>query len=67
MSKEVKHVDLKTITGPEFLNQMSYKELDVEDNNKVSEAILEILVASENLPNKKKKVNGNNDKKCIIC
>ena len=29
MSKEVKHVDLKTITGPEFLNQMSYKELDV--------------------------------------
>lgn len=29
MSKEIKHVDLKTITGPEFLKKMSYKELDV--------------------------------------
>ena len=29
MSKEIKHVDLKTIAGPDFLKKMSYKELDV--------------------------------------
>ena len=29
MSKEVKHVDLKTISGPEFLLKMGYKDLDV--------------------------------------
>ena len=29
MAKEIKHVDLKTITGPDFLKDLSYKELDV--------------------------------------
>ena len=48
------------------INKYSYKELDVEDNNKVSDTILEILEAVENIPNKKKKVYGNNEKKCTI-
>ena len=48
------------------INKFSYKELDVEDNNKVSDAILEILVASENIPNKKKVINGKEDKNCFI-
>ena len=38
------------------INKYSYKELDVEDNNKVSDTILEILVAVENIPNKKKRI-----------
>ena len=48
------------------INKYCYKELDVEDNNKVSDTILEILVAVENIPNKKKRIYGNNDKKCYI-
>ena len=48
------------------INKYSYTELDVEDDKKVSETILDILVAVENIPNKKKKVNGTNNEKCCI-
>ena len=67
LKKSMDEKQIKDMMNFAKINKYSYKELDVEDNNKVSEAILEILVASENLPNKKKKVYGNNDKKCIIC
>ena len=67
LKKSMDEKQIKDMMNFAKINKYSYKELDVEDNNKVSEAILEILVASENLPNKKKKVYGNDDKKCIIC
>ena len=67
LKKSMDEKQIKDMMNFAKINKYSYKELDVEDNSKVSEAILEILVASENLPNKKKKVYGNNDKKCIIC
>ncbi len=33
MAKEIKHVDLKSITGPEFLSNLNYKELDILSND----------------------------------
>lgn len=41
MAKEIKHVDLKAITGPEFLNELSYKELDVLSDD-IKDYILDI-------------------------
>ena len=64
--KSIDEKQIKEMMNEAKINKFSYKELDVEDNNKVSDTILEILVAVENIPNKKKKVYGNNEKKCII-
>ena len=64
--KSIDEKQIKEMMDEAKINKFSYIELDVEDNNKVSEAILKILVAVENLPNKKKKINGNTDKSCNI-
>ena len=64
--KSIDEKQIKEMMNEAKINKFSYKELDVEDNNKVSDTILEILVAVENIPNKKKKVYGNNEQKCII-
>ena len=66
LKKSIDEKQIKDMMNDAKINKYSYKELDVEDNNKVSEAILKILVAVENLPNKKKKINGNTDKSCNI-
>ena len=64
--KSIDEKQIKDMMNDAKINKYSYKELDVEDNNKVSDTILEILVAVENIPNKKKRVYGNDDKKCTI-
>ena len=64
--KSIDEKQIKEMMNESKINKFSYKEIDVEHNNKVSDTILEILVAVENIPNKKKKVYGNNEKKCII-
>ena len=64
--KNIDEKQIKDMMNDAKINKYSYKELDVEDNNKVSDTILEILVAVENIPNKKKRIYGENDKKCNI-
>ena len=64
--KNIDEKQIKDMMNDAKINKYSYKELDVEDNNKVSDTILEILVAVENIPNKKKRIYGDNDKKCNI-
>ena len=66
LKKSIDEKKINEMMAEAKINKFSYKELDVEDSDKVSDAILEILVSAENMPNKKKKVNGNNDKNCII-
>ena len=66
LKKSIDEKQIKDIMNDAKINKYSYKELDVEDNNKVSDSILEILEAVENIPNKKKRVYGNNEKKCNI-
>ena len=64
--KGIDEKQIKDMMNDAKINKYSYKELDIEDSNKVSDTILEILVAVENVPNKKKRAYENNDKKCII-
>ena len=64
--KSIEEKQIKDMMNDAKINKYSYKELDVEDNNKVSDTILEILEAVENIPNKKKRVYGNSEKKCTI-
>ena len=64
--KSIEEKQIKDMMNDAKINKYSYKEIDVEDNNKVSDTILEILVAVENIPNKKKRIYGDNDKKCNI-
>ena len=64
--KNIDEKQIKDMMNDAKINKYSYKEIDVEDNNKVSDTILEILVAVENIPNKKKRIYGDNDKKCNI-
>ena len=64
--KSIEEKQIKDMMNDAKINKYSYKELDVEDNNKVSDTILEILEAVENIPNKKKRVYGNSEKKCNI-
>ena len=64
--KSIEERQIKEMMSEAKINKYSYKELDVEDNNKVSDTIMEILVASENIPNKKKKNIGTNEKQCNI-
>ena len=66
LKKNIDEKQIKDMMNDAKINKYSYKELDVEDNNKVSDTILEILVAVENIPNKKKRIYGDNDKKCNI-
>lgn len=42
MAKNIKHIDLKAISGPEFLNKLSYKELDVLSDD-IRNYLLEIV------------------------
>ena len=64
--KNIDEKQIKEMMSEAKINKYSYTELDVEDDKKVSETILDILVAVENIPNKKKKVNGTNNEKCCI-
>ena len=64
--KSIEENQIKEMMSEAKINKYNYKELDVEDNNKVSDTIMEILVASENIPNKRKKILGTNEKKCNI-
>ncbi len=64
--KSIDENQIKVMMNEAKINKYNYKELDVEDNNKVSDTIMEILVASENIPNKRKKILGTNEKKCNI-
>ena len=64
--KSIEEKQIKDMMNDAKINKYSYKELDVEDNNKVSDTILEILEAVENIPNKKKRVYGNSEKKCTV-
>ena len=64
--KSIDENQIKEMMKDAKINKYSYQELDVEDNNKVSDAISEILVAVENIPNKKQKIQGTNDKSCNI-
>ena len=64
--KSIDENQIKVMMNEAKINKYNYKELDVEDNNKVSDTIMEILVASENIPNKRKKILGTNEKQCNI-
>ena len=64
--KSIEENQIKEMMSEAKINKYNYKELDVEDNNKVSDTIMEILVASENIPNKRKKNVGTNEKQCNI-
>ena len=64
--KSIEESQIKEMMSEAKINKYNYKELDVEDNNKVSDTIMEILVASENIPNKRKKNVGTNEKQCNI-
>ena len=64
--KSIEESQIKEIMSEAKINKYNYKELDVEDNNKISDTIMEILVASENIPNKRKKNLGTNEKQCNI-
>ena len=64
--KSIEENQIKEIMSEAKINKYNYKELDVEDNNKISDTIMEILVASENIPNKRKKDLGTNEKQCNI-
>jgi hypothetical protein len=64
--KSIEENQIKEIMSEAKINKYNYKELDVEDNNKISDTIMEILVASENIPNKRKKNLGTNEKQCNI-
>ena len=64
--KSIEENQIKEMMSEAKINKYNYKELDVEDNNKVSDTIMEILVASENIPNKRKKNIGTNEKQCNI-
>ena len=64
--KSIDENQIKVMMNEAKINKYNYKELDVEDNNKISDTIMEILVASENIPNKRKKILGTNEKQCNI-
>ena len=64
--KSIEENQIKERMSEAKINKYNYKELDVEDNNKISDTIMEILVASENIPNKRKKNLGTNEKQCNI-
>ena len=64
--KSIEESQIKEMMSEAKINKYNYKELDVEDNNKISDTIMEILVASENIPNKRKKNLGTNEKQCNI-
>ena len=64
--KSIDENQIKVMMNEAKINKYNYKELDVEDNNKISDTIMEILVASENIPNKRKKNLGTNEKQCNI-
>ena len=66
LKKNIDEKQIKDIMNEAKINKYIYKEMDVEDNKKVSDTILEILVAVENMPNKKKKTTGNNSQNCLI-
>ena len=66
LKKNIDEKQIKDIMNEAKINKYIYKEMDVEDNKKVSDIILEILVAVENMPNKKKKTTGNSNQNCLI-
>ena len=64
--KRIDEEDIKQMMYKEKINKYIYKEMDVENNNNVSEIIVEIFSAVVNVPNTKKKVSEKQDNNCFI-
>ena len=63
--KNIDEEQIKEILTKANINKFVYKEMNIEDQQKISDMISEIFINAESLPNKKK-IKADNKENCLI-
>ena len=64
--KNINEEQIKKIIKESNINKFIYKEINIEDQQKISDFISEIFITVESKPNKKKKSKVDDKENCII-